>query len=578
MKLAEALRIVSHGPEPEAPVLTVALICGFTPLHLQSFLQAELQLRFPERRIEINHGTYGDIPGSLQALDVTGIEAVALVLEWEDLDRRLGIRQLGGWGPANLPSIHEQVRARLAQLRILIEDLARLCPVIVSLPTLPLPPLFFTAGWQTNIWEFALKEELISFAAGFAQLPRARVVNEQRLLQLSPLAQRRDVKSEWLAGFPYSLSHASSVAENLARLIENPAPKKGLITDLDNTLWSGVIGEAGVSEISWDLDHHSQGNGLYQQLLKTLAEEGVLIAVASKNDPAIVDELAQREDLILPLDRVFPFEVSWGSKAQAVGRILKTWNIGPDSVVFVDDDALELAEVQAAHAQVTCLRFPRQDPAALFQFLVDLRDLFGRTKISEEDQIRLESIKASAKLRTDANDAAGFSEALLEQADAEITFNLKKDPDDTRALELLNKTSQFNLNGRRYTDAAWQQHLSKADTFLLTAAYKDRFGALGKIAVLTGRRNGKVLAVESWVMSCRAFARRIEHQCLKFLFDNFDCHVISFNYLQTPKNGPLGSFFLGILKHQPPPSPEISKDNFTEVCPKLFHRVREVRE
>ena len=578
MKLAEALRIVSNGPEPEAPVLTVALICGFTPLHLQSFLQAELQLRFPERRIEINHGTYGDIPGSLQALDVTGIEAVALVLEWEDLDRRLGIRQLGGWGPANLPSIHEQVRARLAQLRILIEDLARLCPVIVSLPTLPLPPLFFTAGWQTNIWEFALKEELISFAAGFAQLPRARVVNEQRLLQLSPLAQRRDVKSEWLAGFPYSLSHASSVAENLARLIENPAPKKGLITDLDNTLWSGVIGEAGVSEISWDLDHHSQGNGLYQQLLKTLAEEGVLIAVASKNDPAIVDELAQREDLILPLDRVFPFEVSWGSKAQAVGRILKTWNIGPDSVVFVDDDALELAEVQAAQPQVTCLRFPRQDPAALFQFLVDLRDLFGRSKISEEDQIRLESIKASAKLRTDANDAAGFSEALLEQADAEITFNLKKDPDDTRALELLNKTSQFNLNGRRYTDAAWQQHLSKNDTFLLTAAYKDRFGALGKIAVLTGRRNGKVLAVESWVMSCRAFARRIEHQCLKFLFDNFDCHVISFNYLQTPKNGPLGSFFLGILKHQPPPSPEISKDNFTEVCPKLFHRVREVRE
>ncbi|HKE58459.1 MAG TPA: HAD-IIIC family phosphatase, partial [Pyrinomonadaceae bacterium] len=426
--------------------------------------------------------------------------------------------------------------------------------------------------------EFALKEELTSFALGLAALQRVRVVNEQRLLQLSPLAQRRDVKSEWLAGFPYSLAHASSVAENLARLIENPPPKKGLITDLDNTLWSGIIGEAGVSEISWDLDHHSQGNGLYQQLLKTLAEEGVLIAAASKNDPGIVEELAQREDLILPLDRVFPFEVSWGSKAQAVERVIATWNVGPDSVVFVDDDALELAEVQTAHPQVTCLRFPRQDPAAQFQFLVDLRDLFGRSKISEEDQIRLESIKAGAKLRTASNDAAGFSEALLEQADAEITFSLQKDVDDTRALELLNKTNQFNLNGRRYSDSTWQQHLAKNDTFLLTASYKDRFGALGKIAVLTGRRNGKVLAVDSWVMSCRAFARRIEHQCLKFLFDNLDCNVISFDYLQTPKNSPLGSFLRGILKHQPPPSPEISKDNFAEVCPKLFHRVREVRE
>jgi FkbH-like protein len=578
MKLAEALSIVSKGPEPEAHVLTVALICGFTPLHLQSFLQAELQLLFPERHVQIKHGTYGDIAGSLEALDRTGIEAVALVLEWEDLDRRLGIRQLGGWGPANLQSIHQQTRVRLSQLRILLEDLARSFPVIVSLPTLPLPPLFFTSGWQTNVWEIALKEEVTAFVSSLSQLQRIRILNEQRLLQLSPLAQRWDIRSEWLSGFPYSLAHASVLAEHVARLIQNPAPKKGLITDLDNTLWSGVVGEAGVAAITWDLDHRSQGNGLYQQLLKTLAEEGVLIGAASKNDPAIVDELSQREDLILPLSRVFPFEVSWGSKAQAVARVLSTWNVGPDSIVFVDDDPLELAEVQAAHPQVTCLRFPRQDPQAIFQLLVDLRDLFGRSKVSEEDQIRLESIKAGAKLRAVADDAAGFSEALLEQADAEVTFTLKKDPDDTRALELLNKTNQFNLNGRRFSDAAWQQHLSQANTFLLTASYKDRFGTLGKIAVLTGRRNGKVLAVESWVMSCRAFARRIEHQCLRFLFDRFDCNVISFDYLQTAKNGPLGSFFLGILKHKPQPKPEISKDNFAEICPKLFHRVREIRE
>src|SRR5262245_29443031 len=311
MKLVEALKIISKNPEPSAQVLNVALICGFTPLHLRSFLHADLQLRFPERRIAVSTGTYGDIAGSLQTLPGADIEAVAVVLEWEDLDRRLGIRQLGGWGPTSLQNINEQSSLRLSKLKLLLKDLATSVPVIVCLPTLPLPPLFFNSGWQANVWDLNLRAELFAFSADLAQSQRVRLVSEQRLMQLSPPAGRLDVKSEWLAGFPYSTHHASAVAELLAKLTLNPLPKKGLIKDLDNTLWSGIIGEAGVTEISWDLDHHSQGNGLYQQFLKTLSEEGVLIGVASKNDPGIIDELSKRDDLVLPLDRVFPFEVSW---------------------------------------------------------------------------------------------------------------------------------------------------------------------------------------------------------------------------------------------------------------------------
>jgi FkbH-like protein len=576
MKLVEALRIVAKDPEPHAQVLNVALVCGFTPLHVRSFLHAELQLRFPDRRVVVSTGTYGDIPGSLQALTDTEAEAVAVVLEWEDLDRRLGIRQLGGWGPANLQNIYEQTRLRLSQLVLLLKDLAHSRPVIVCLPTLPLPPLFFNSGWQANVWEINLRAQLASFAGELAQTPIIRFVNEQRLTLLSPLAGRLDVKSEWLAGFPYTTAHASVIADLLARLIANPLPKKGLITDLDNTLWSGIIGEAGVAEISWDLDHHSQGNGLYQQFLNTLSEEGVLIGIASKNDPGIIDELSKRADLLLPLSRVFPLEVSWGSKAQAVSRVLSTWNVGPDSVVFVDDDPLELAEVQAAHPSVTCLRFPRHDPQAVYQLLFELRDLFGRNKISDEDQLRLASIRAGASFRATAADADGFSEALLEQSDAELTLALKKDLEDSRTLELLNKTNQFNLNGRRYTEASWRQYLAEADTFLLTASYQDRFGALGKIAVLAGRRNRRGLQVDSWVMSCRAFARRIEHQCLNFLFDAFDCDEITVDYVQTPRNGPLGTFLAGFVKDTPPT--RISRELFTASCPKLFHRLRTINE
>jgi len=256
--------------------------------------------------------------------------------------------------------------------------------------------------------------------------------------------------------------------------------------------------------------------------------------------------------------------------------VLSTWNVGPDSVVFVDDDPLELAEVQSAHPLVTCLRFPRHDPQATYQLLFALRDLFGKNKISDEDQLRLESIRAGAKFRATADDAEGFSEALLEQADAELTLVLKKDLEDSRALELVNKTNQFNLNGRRYTEASWRQYLSESDTFLLTASYQDRFGALGKIAVLTGRQNSNGLTVESWVMSCRAFARRIEHQCLSFLFDAFDCGEITVDYAQTPKNGPLRTFLAGFVKETHPA--KISRELFGASCPKLFHRLRTINE
>jgi FkbH-like protein len=580
MKLIEALRTIESEKRLDSNLLEIALVCGFTPLHLQTFLHAQLLQLFPEHRVDIHTGLFGDIPGSLKRLQEQPVTAVALVLEWQDLDARLGIRQLGGWSPRTLEDISGQVQLRLSQLRFLIENLNRSVSLVVSLPTLPLPPLFFTSGWQTNTWELRLRELTTSFAIAIDQRANVRVVNEQRLGSRSPASERLSVKSDWVAGFPYQVSHAAALAESLARLIRNPLPMKGLITDLDETLWSGIVGEVGVDGVHWDLDHHAQGHGLYQQFLSGLADEGVLVGIASKNDPKIVEEVfAQREDLLLSRRSVFPLEVSWGSKAKAVARILSTWNIAADTVVFVDDNPLELAEVQALHSQIQCLQFPSGNPDALYALLVQLRDLFGKSAVSAEDEIRLESIRNSAAWRAAGeNSAEGFSETLLEQAQAELTLNLHKDAGDARALELINKTNQFNLNGRRFIDKDWQQYLERPDTFVLTVSYKDRFGPLGKIAIITGCENGEGLFVESWVMSCRAFARRIEHHCLKFLFEKFASNRITFEYQETPRNNPVRMFFAEFLPEGLPPRLEISRAQFSAMCPRLFHSVRELDE
>src|SRR4029077_61081 len=105
---------------------------------------------------------------------------------------------------------------------------------------------------------------------------------------------------------------------------------------------------------------------LYQQMLVALSEAGVLIAVASKNDPEAVEEAFQRQDLILPRDRIYPMEIHWGPKSESVGRILRAWNVAADAVVFVDDSPMELAEVKATHPEIGALVFPAHDEQAAY--------------------------------------------------------------------------------------------------------------------------------------------------------------------------------------------------------------------
>ena len=135
---------------------------------------------------------------------------------------------------------------------------------------------------------------------------RVRVLSTQSIDMVSPLRERFDVESELLTGFPYRLAHASALANLLAQLTRTPTPKKGLITDLDDTLWRGILGEVGIEGISWDLEHHTQMHAFYQRMLNTLAEEGVLLGIASKNERSLVEGALCRKDLALSPTVFYP--------------------------------------------------------------------------------------------------------------------------------------------------------------------------------------------------------------------------------------------------------------------------------
>ncbi|HYZ72279.1 MAG TPA: HAD-IIIC family phosphatase, partial [Chthoniobacterales bacterium] len=419
-----------------------------------------------------------------------------------------------------------------------------------------------------------LHELVLHFARNLAAHPSVSIVSEQRLDAGSPAPARYDFRSDLHTGFPYSLPHAEVLAGALAGLLAPRRPKKGLITDLDDTLWAGLIGEVGHDQVSWDLASHSQFHGLYQQMLGALADQGVLIAIASKNTAEIAHKGLARTDLMISGDKIFPVEIHWEPKSSSVARILKAWNIGADSVVFVDDSPMELAEVQAVHPDVECLLFPKSDYQAGFAFLQKLRDLFGKPRLSEEDSYRLQSIRQGQQFQ-DAAKGDDSTEALLAAAGAQVTLEFNPPPSDKRVVELVNKTNQFNLNGVRFTDGEWHEKASDANTFTLAISYQDKFGPLGKIAVVRGTRESNHLRINAWVMSCRAFSRRIEHQTLAQLFERYGAETIVFDFSATAKNQPIADFLRDLLDEEPANGVVLSREKFNEKLPKLYHQLVE---
>ena len=312
-------------------------------------------------------------------------------------------------------------------------------------------------------------------------------------------------------------------------------------------------------------------------MLGHLASCGVLLAACSKNEMTTAEAALARKDLFLNPQSLFPVHANWGPKSASVARILDTWNVAADAVVFVDDSPIELDEVRRAYPGMTCLAFPGKDPAAVWKLLGHLRDLFGKPVLMEEDRLRQSSIRASAQVRDMV--AAGGSPDFLRTLQGTVTLAWRVEPADRRPLELIDKTNQFNLNGLRIGDSEWRRLLDRNDTIVAVASYQDKFGPLGKVAVLLGSQLGSKVRVSHWVLSCRAFSRRIEHHMLDALFRHTGAEEIEFAFEKTERNQPLQEFF-GTLGVSPDAggTHRTSRSDFIGRCGALPHEVSNLAE
>jgi FkbH-like protein len=314
--------------------------------------------------------------------------------------------------------------------------------------------------------------------------------------------------------------------------------KKVLALDLDNTLWGGVIGDDGVEGLRLGPGSPAgEAFAEWQAYARALRGRGIVLAVCSKNDPALAATGFDHPASVLRRDDFAAFECSWNDKAQGLRNIARTLNVGLDSLVFCDDNPAECALVRTALPEVAVVELGG-DPTRFID-LLDAGHWFDLADYTAEDLGRATMYAARARA-LEAAEAAPDVGAYLRGLRMVGRLWRPEEPDMARVAQLEMKTNQFNLTTRRYTEAQLRAFLARADAVVLAFALADRFGDHGLTSTLIAVPEGDALRVDSWLMSCRIFSRTAEQFILRGLLaiaaERGAARLLG-EYIPTPRNG-----------------------------------------
>lgn len=320
--------------------------------------------------------------------------------------------------------------------------------------------------------------------------------------------------------------------------------RKLIILDLDDTLWGGIVGELGWEGITLG-GHDPEGEALvdFQRGLQALARSGVILAVVSKNEEAVaLEAMAKHPEMVLRPDDFAAWRINWRDKAQNVVELIKELNLGMDSAVFIDDNAVERSRIREALPEVVVPEWPsdkRLYPRALASL-----DCFDRRAITEEDRQRPE-MYISERRRSELRCQAGSLDKWLRTLEMKVEVEPLSKANLARSTQLLNKTNQMNLSTRRLTERELMSWASEEGHQLWTLRVSDKFGNYGLTGLVSVERDGSGARIVDFVLSCRVMGRGFEetmlHLVVEWARSNGLSKVLA-SYRSTPKNKPCYDF------------------------------------
>jgi FkbH-like protein len=391
------------------------------------------------------------------------------------------------------------------------------------------------------------------FMALNMEFARAAAADPRLLLQdIHSLSARMGTEQwfDWDRYFSYKILTTTeanvAIARSLTSLVRAVYGKsrKVLVLDLDNTLWGGVIGDDGVDRIQIGRETPvAEAYTAFQEYCLSLQRRGVLLAVCSKNDEDVAKSGFEHPSSVLKLEHISCFKANWEPKHENILAIAKELNLGTDSFVFVDDNPAERAIVAA---QIGGIAVPEVGAeVSRYAAILEAGRYFEPISMSKEDLSRTALYEANAARASSEAQFANYGE-YLDSLEMQAEIAEFKPVYLERITQLTNKTNQFNLTTRRYTQADIETIAADPNYIGIYGRLLDRFGDNGLVSILLGRREGDELELDLWLMSCRVLKRDMEQAMLDVLVERAraaNIRTLKGFYLPTKKNGMVANHY-----------------------------------
>ncbi len=319
---------------------------------------------------------------------------------------------------------------------------------------------------------------------------------------------------------------------------------KALVCDLDNTLWGGVIGEDGLDGIQLGVEYPGAAYRELQRAILDLYQRGIILAICSKNNPDdAMEALEKHPDMLLRPEHFASLKINWQDKALNLCEIAEELNIGIDAVAMLDDSPVERQLVRSQLPEATVIDLP-SDPmgyaAALRQSPV-----FQRLSLSAEDHTRGQ-MYAQQRQRTELQHRTGSLEAFYHSLEMEAEIGLVTPQTLQRVAQLTQKTNQFNLTTRRYSEQQISEFAADPACRVYWVRVTDRFGDNGIVGVAITRQQDQVWELDTFLLSCRVIGRTVETAMLATIAEQAreaGARRLVGWFVPTKKNAPARDFY-----------------------------------
>ncbi len=377
-----------------------------------------------------------------------------------------------------------------------------------------------------------------------SQIRNVQWIGSDSILARYPVEHRHDAQSHGLAHIPYTPEGYASLGTALFRHLFNShsKPYKVIALDCDNTLWQGECGEDGPLGVKVTEAHR-----YLQKFIAGQMQAGVLICLCSRNNENDVCAVfEQHPDMLLKRADLAAWQINWGKKSANLQSLSEKLGLGLDGFIFIDDNPVECAEVKARFPSVLTLTLPR-DHARIPSFLDNVW-AFDHSTVTDEDRRRTNFYRENRdreRLRGQSLSLRDFLAGL----ELRVEIHPPSAEQIARVSQLTFRTNQFNLTTIRRSEEEIAALLNEKNVRCLVASVSDRFGDYGMVGVLIHRVEEGLCKVDTFLLSCRALGKGVEHRILselgrRAIADGFE--VIEMNCHPTEKNRPALDFITAI--------------------------------